>query len=412
MVVLLDMDAQEPYQTANDFNRYVIAQNRRNISAQSDDGERDESNRPNPNLRNKFSEAMACYPIVTLLAQGLDLNSLHDLSRTCRQVRANLLEYRRQLISQTLRCFNEDEEPGSHLGKNSKETHQNWSTFGPNGIKVPKMTSGKVGTCARDMVGQCRRCSSAVCRNCIVKAPVPTALRGRHRRLCRTCIKSPLDEHTRYVVDECCQADDSSSSGTSDEHQHTAIARDPCSCDEQVWICQPCGQSLRTHDTTYMRGWTWRTRYSTYLGGLGTGIGEGIEGVQCGRPSYCLAAKEVEKEIDCDAEELEALKQLSMKAEMEGRTWSGTSYLMQEMEGIGGVVKKKVKRRVRVGAVVKEYEDEREHGHYLRREQDGLNRSWCSWCDRVVKGKKDLEPPLDGEDLSRTVSRTSSSSSI
>lgn len=160
-----------------------------------------------------------------------------------------------------------------------------------------------------------------------------------------------------------------------------------------------------------MRGWTWRTRYSTYLGGLGTGIGEGIEGVQCGRHQYCLAAKEVEKEIDCDAEELEALKQLASKAEMEGRVWSGTSYLMQEMEGIGGVVKKKVKKRVRVGAVVKEYEDERENGKYLRREQDGQNRAWCSWCDRVIVGKKDMEPPC-GEALRRTVSRTSSSSSV
>jgi hypothetical protein len=42
--------------------------------------------------------------------------------------------------------------------------HQNWNTFGPNGVRVPKITSGKVGACARDMVGECRKCSRIVCR--------------------------------------------------------------------------------------------------------------------------------------------------------------------------------------------------------------------------------------------------------
>lgn len=216
-----------------------------------------------------------------------------------------------------------------------------------------------------------------------------------------------------------CLSSSSSSCSSSDDGSgdHVVfVARDACSCDDQVWICQPCGQSLRTNDTTYMRGWTWRTRYSAYLGGLGTGIGEGVEGVQCGRHSECLAAKGVEKEIDCDAEGLRAMQQLREKAELEGRTWSGTSYLMQEMEGIGGVVKKKVKKRVRVGAVVKEYEDEREHGKFMRREQDGLNRSWCSWCDRIVLGKKDHEAAtaatVDETGLQRTVSGSSSGSSV
>lgn len=189
------------------------------------------------------------------------------------------------------------------------------------------------------------------------------------------------------------------------------FARDPCNCAENVWICQPCGQSLRTADVTYMRGWTWRTRYSTYLGGLGTGIGEGVEGVQCGKQSQCLAAKEVEKEIDCDAEEMAYARRQVERAQLEGRATTATSYLMQEIEGIGGVVKKKVKKRVRVGAVVKEYEDEREHGGYLSREQEGNNRSWCSWCQRVIPAKKDL-PEKDG--LGRTIpdSDSSSSSSI
>ena len=154
-----------------------------------------------------------------------------------------------------------------------------------------------------------------------------------------------------------------------------SFERGPCTCAEQVYICVSCGNALRSADTTYIRGWTWRTRYSTYLGGLGTGIGEGNEGVECGKGDVCLAAKEVEKEVDCDAHELAEMQREIEKIEGEGRHWDGTSYMAQEIEGIGGVVKKKVKKRVKVGAVVKEYEDERDKGNYLRREQECINRS-------------------------------------
>jgi hypothetical protein len=67
--------------------------------------------------------------------------------------------------------------------------------------------------------------------------------------------------------------------------------------------------------------------------------------------------------------------------------------MMQEMVGIGGQLKTKVKEKVCVGQAVKHYEDERSTGRYLSREQAGLNRSWCSWCARVIPGKKDLESP-------------------
>jgi hypothetical protein len=65
--------------------------------------------------------------------------------------------------------------------------------------------------------------------------------------------------------------------------------------------------------------------------------------------------------------------------------------MIQEMVGIGGQLKTKVKEKVCVGQAVKHYEDERSTGRYLGREQEGLNRSWCSWCARVIPGKKDLE---------------------
>ncbi|TKA74457.1 hypothetical protein B0A49_08763, partial [Cryomyces minteri] len=113
------------------------------------------------------------------------------------------------------------------------------------------------------------------------------------------------------------------------------------------------------------------------------------------------------KEIDCDADELAQLKR--ELARVEAGRWQGTSYLAQEMEGIGGVVKKKVRKRVRVGATVKEWEDERERGGYLGREQKGLVRSWCSWCERVVLGKKDVERGSGTDELSRWPSASSSS---
>lgn len=158
-----------------------------------------------------------------------------------------------------------------------------------------------------------------------------------------------------------------------------------------------------------MRGWTWRTRYSTYLGGLGTGIGEGHEGVGCGKESECLAAKEIEKEIDCDVGEMAELRDLE-KCSTPHEEWGGTSFFTQEIEGIGGKVKRKVKKRVKVGYPVKEYEDERDHGHYLSREQQGHNRSWCFWCSRIVPSKKDSSTSSD--ELARTLSGASSSSSV
>jgi hypothetical protein len=144
----------------------------------------------------------------------------------------------------------------------------------------------------------------------------------------------------------------------------------------------------------YIGGWNWRGQYSNYLGGLGTGIGEGVEGVQCGRGDACLAAKVIEQERDCDVEALQAMNAQAEKVASEGtgRSWQGTSFAVQEMEGVGGVVKKKEKKLVTLGAYVTECEDERDGKRpYMEREVLGQVRSWCAWCDRVIASKKDLE---------------------
>ena len=166
-----------------------------------------------------------------------------------------------------------------------------------------------------------------------------------------------------------------------------------------MFLCQSCGYGLTSADTTYKRVWTWRTRYSTYLGGLGTGIGEGNEGVQCGRGTQCLAAEDKEVEIDCGSKDF-LLAPLTVEKVVVGDLNSDETsddgdekpgYMRQEIEGIGGVVKKKVKKRVRVGKTVREHEDERERAEYLQREVRGESRSWCAWCQRVIPGVKDIK---------------------
>jgi hypothetical protein len=175
-----------------------------------------------------------------------------------------------------------------------------------------------------------------------------------------------------------------------------------------VWLCAPCGKDLRNADTMYVRGWSWRTRYSHYLGGVGTGAGEGNEGVECGRGSLCLGARIVEHET-CEQDILDALAAQHGSPDSAER-WSGTSYYAQEIEGIGGVLKVKHKKQVRVGECVKLYEDEREKAvQYLEREVTGKLRSWCSWCERIVLGEKDKAAVAGARPASSCSNSTASS---
>ena len=75
----------------------------------------------------------------------------------------------------------------------------------------------------------------------------------------------------------------------------------------------------------------------------------------------------------------------------EKKSEEDAGYWRQEIEGLGGIVKKKYRKRERVGGTVREWEDEREGAEVLGREKKGLERSWCGWCGRVVKGEKDLQ---------------------
>lgn len=179
------------------------------------------------------------------------------------------------------------------------------------------------------------------------------------------------------------------------------VKRAVCNCaTEGVWLCQPCGRSLRSADSDYEGIWRWHSRYLPSFGGLGVGIGEGDRGVECGRGKECVAAREVEQEIDCDAEDA---REIDSRAEspsssppssngsfvsVNGQTSPG--YARHEIEGIGGVLKKKLVTMVKVGACVPEFLDEKQQGKFLVREADGRARSWCGWCWRAVPGAKDV----------------------
>jgi len=107
------------------------------------------------------------YRVVSSLAQYLDLNSLHDLSTTCRQIHANLSQHRPQIVRQTLRCVNDEDDAGTPLTYETRRTRAHLDT-GSNATRAweGRLTSGKVSRCARDLVGECRRCGTIVCRVC------------------------------------------------------------------------------------------------------------------------------------------------------------------------------------------------------------------------------------------------------
>ncbi|KAF1982780.1 hypothetical protein K402DRAFT_414810 [Aulographum hederae CBS 113979] len=415
----------------------MTATTRENADAVADVVDQVESK--NPNLGG-FSAALSCYPVAVQLASLLDLNSLHNLSLTCRQFRFNLIQFRDQLVQSSLRCSNETRSNCLRLADGLRGLKSAWEggSGGVGGSMFAvyknsaafyggRITSGRVGKCARDMVTECRKCEGIFCRNCTIKPPPQNQITGRLRRLCRTCAKAPLENLTGppseasqplpYRIHSSSGASSTSSvdsiaSSASDSpappksepqaFTYSAFVRTPCTCDQEVHICQPCGHSLRASDTGYARIWTWRTRYSN-LGGLGTGIGEGNEGVECGRGERCLNARRVEKEVELDPEEMEDMRRtLSRESQIEsggssssgdtnGRSWEGGSFLAQEVEGLGGVVKMKGRKVQMVGATVREWEEERDGGACLEKERKGEARSWCGWCERVVLSKKDKE---------------------
>ncbi|KAG5966096.1 hypothetical protein E4U57_003003 [Claviceps arundinis] len=375
---------------------------------------------------NCIGRAFQCYPIIASIVSSIDLNTLDALARSCRSVHHGLIQYRSVLLTSTLHCRNEN------ISVNAEDfSRYRAQASGRHYMENGRGYHGKSGRCARDMVDECRKCGDVICRNCAIKPPAPIALRARHRRLCRTCIKAPVAALAIPRLDPNLPF-------TSDSVQQSLCQCETCG----VWLCQPCGRSIRGADNEYQSIWRWRTQYGEVLGGLGTGIGDGDRGVICGREAACLAARDREHEVDCDAQDARdngtapwdeqpvymttansappslgahASSTLSplgpttllgslIEEDRHGQTSSpqlGPGYERHEIEGIGGRVKRKLVRMVRVGACVPEWDDEKGCGSCaLAPELKGCARSWCGWCCRVIPGKSDLpiekSPSFDG----------------
>ncbi len=112
------------------------------------------------------------------IAVAIDLNTLDSLSRTCRQVRAGLLQYRKMLLASTLRCSNESLTVDAEDSLRYRARTSNWLY-----MEDAARTSyrGKSGRCARDMVSECRRCGTVVCR---VRSCCHIPRRGGSRMSC------------------------------------------------------------------------------------------------------------------------------------------------------------------------------------------------------------------------------------
>lgn len=99
--------------------------------------------------------------IVMAIASSIDLNTLDNLSRTCRSIRQGLLQYRKMLLVSTMHCCNEGLPVDKEDTLRYRARAGNW--FYMQDISRTNYT-GKSGECARDLVSECRRCGTVVCR--------------------------------------------------------------------------------------------------------------------------------------------------------------------------------------------------------------------------------------------------------
>lgn len=130
--------------------------------------------------------------------------------------------------------------------------------------------------------------------------------------------------------------------------------------------------------------------------------------MKCAKGKKCEGAVDVEVEFECGSSDRVGSIRNGSESSLSGASDGGwgegeggenpwgdkeqAGYLWQEIEGLGGIVKKKLRKRERVGGTVKEWEDEREgKDEVLGKEKRGEERSWCGWCGRVVLGGRDLE---------------------
>lgn len=196
--------------------------------------------------------------IVFGVVSHIDLTTLDSLARTSRLIHAGLIQSRSALIAATLRCSNEVVPIDADETLRSRVAQAHFGVDMDASRQTAEAT--KASRCARDMVGECRRCAAVICRviassnnhakaliiliriqNCAIKPPASSTLRERHRRLCAPCTKAPLEKVAYPSLDM--------SLPMSAEMRQQSL----CDCENGVWLCQPCGRTIRNADHDYIR---------------------------------------------------------------------------------------------------------------------------------------------------------------
>lgn len=389
MVVFYDLEDEKTLRSEQYLTQDSIIKAVRNLKISEGDhlNQKSVSNtdekRENLNKEKAITKALGCYPVVREIAAHIDLNSLDALSSTCQQARVNLLQFHRQLINSTLRCENDVLRNGSGRAGYCSRTEK-----GEHNLSI----------CPRDLVGSCRRCDRIVCRNCAIKPPSRHLLINRRRRLCQTCTRRELSSLIfPSTASSSIKSDPASVHSTLAQVSPDLIKLHLCNCSsDRLWLCRCCGGFILSADDEYRNIWKWRRRYLSSHGGIGIGIGEGDRGVPCGRGGECANAREVEQEIDCDAEDAREIDHHSKSGSPNRNLHStnnsqmGPGYTRHEIEGIGGVMKKKLVKIVKVGACVPELKYEEDARSIIDWEQDKISRSWCAWCSRFIPGIDDV----------------------
>lgn len=104
------------------------------------------------------SRSFACYPVVELVCSYLDLNDIDALARTCRQIHANLLQFRPDVMKLSLQCMN-----STMAVSNCRNSNLSTSWYDRAYMHIGQC---KRGECARDLVMRCKKtgCKVVACR--------------------------------------------------------------------------------------------------------------------------------------------------------------------------------------------------------------------------------------------------------
>lgn len=115
------------------------------------------------------------------------------------------------------------------------------------------------------------------------------------------------------------------------------------------------------------------------------GFGNGSYGVQCARKENCLAAEDIEVEVESDVGD----QLTSYHSQFHNHTSQPRgSQLRREIVGTVDAAKQKAKKKIRVGANVLEQYQWENH-LFITPNVSGAFRSWCGWCSKVIPSESE-----------------------